>query len=107
MITFWAIEAMFRVSDINLIQNKNKKIFSNILSNQASKYTKYLPSEPHGPNIRKTAIAHFDNVLSFANHLGIFSEEVAVSGEAMGNVPQAFSHLACVSAAMNLAGSGD
>jgi GH15 family glucan-1,4-alpha-glucosidase len=41
-------------------------------------------------------------VLSFANHLGIFSEEVASSGEAMGNVPQAFSHLSCISAAMNL-----
>lgn len=74
---------------------------------QASKYAKTLPSQPYGESIRRTAIAHFDNVLSFANHLGIFSEEVAISGEAMGNVPQAFSHLACVSAAMNLAGSLD
>lgn len=43
-------------------------------------------------------------MLSFANHLGIFSEEVAISGEQMGNTPQAFSHLACVSAAMHLGG---
>lgn len=32
----------------------------------------------------------------------MFSEEVAISGEQMGNTPQAFSHLACVSAAINL-----
>jgi GH15 family glucan-1,4-alpha-glucosidase len=36
----------------------------------------------------------------------MFSEEVAISGEQMGNVPQAFSHLSCVSAAMNLAKGG-
>jgi GH15 family glucan-1,4-alpha-glucosidase len=77
MITFWAIESMFR----------------------ALKYTNTLPN---GDNLRRKAIASFDNVLSFANHLGIFSEEVAISGEAMGNVPQAFSHLSCISAAMNL-----
>lgn len=51
-------------------------------------------------------MAHFDNVLSFANHLGMFSEEVAISGEQMGNAPQAFSHLACVSAAINLGRGG-
>jgi GH15 family glucan-1,4-alpha-glucosidase len=66
---------------------------------QALKYTNTLPN---GDNLRRKAIASFDNVLSFANHLGIFSEEVAISGEAMGNVPQAFSHLSCISAAMNL-----
>jgi GH15 family glucan-1,4-alpha-glucosidase len=32
----------------------------------------------------------------------MFSEEVAISGEQMGNTPQAFSHLACISAALNL-----
>lgn len=51
---------------------------------------------------RKNAINYFDNALSFSNHLGIFSEEVNMAGEQIGNIPQAFSHLACVSAAMNL-----
>jgi len=37
----------------------------------------------------------------------MFSEEVAISGEQMGNVPQAFSHLACISAAMNLGRGGE
>lgn len=54
------------------------------------------------PNLRKLALSHFDNILSYSNHLGMLSEEVAISGEQMGNMPQAFSHLACVSAALNL-----
>jgi GH15 family glucan-1,4-alpha-glucosidase len=54
------------------------------------------------PNLWKLALAHFDNILSYSNHLGMFSEEVAISGEQMGNIPQAFSHLACISAALNL-----
>jgi GH15 family glucan-1,4-alpha-glucosidase len=41
-------------------------------------------------------------MLSFGNHLHIFSEEIAVSGEQLGNTPQAFSHLALISAAFNL-----
>ena len=48
------------------------------------------------------AVTMFENMLSFANHLGIFSEEISISGEQLGNTPQAFSHLALVSAALNL-----
>ncbi|KAJ4383546.1 hypothetical protein N0V86_001599 [Didymella sp. IMI 355093] len=44
----------------------------------------------------------FENMLSFGNHLHIFSEEIARSGEQLGNTPQAFSHLALISAAFNL-----
>ncbi|CDS04078.1 hypothetical protein LRAMOSA07033 [Lichtheimia ramosa] len=43
------------------------------------------------------AIIMFEEMLSYANHLGLFSEEVARSGELLGNVPQAFSHLAFIS----------
>jgi GH15 family glucan-1,4-alpha-glucosidase len=48
------------------------------------------------------AINIFENLLSFSNHLGMFSEEIARSGEQLGNTPQAFSHLALISAAFNL-----
>ncbi|KAI9829275.1 MAG: hypothetical protein M1826_005739 [Phylliscum demangeonii] len=44
----------------------------------------------------------FENMLSFSNHLSMFSEEIARSGEQLGNTPQAFSHLALISAAFNL-----
>ncbi|KAI9824881.1 MAG: hypothetical protein M1832_001486 [Thelocarpon impressellum] len=48
------------------------------------------------------ATTMFENLLSFSNHLSMFSEEIARSGEQLGNTPQAFSHLALVSAAFNL-----
>ncbi|RDI77488.1 hypothetical protein Vi05172_g12482 [Venturia inaequalis] len=48
------------------------------------------------------AIGIFENMLGFANHVNMFSEEIAGSGEQLGNTPQAFSHLALISAAFNL-----
>jgi GH15 family glucan-1,4-alpha-glucosidase len=44
----------------------------------------------------------FENMLGYANHLGLFSEETSMTGEARGNFPQAFTHLALISAAYNL-----
>ncbi|KAF2495191.1 hypothetical protein BU16DRAFT_383239 [Lophium mytilinum] len=48
------------------------------------------------------AINIFENMLSYGNHLNMFSEEISRSGEQLGNTPQAFSHLALISAAFNL-----
>jgi GH15 family glucan-1,4-alpha-glucosidase len=44
----------------------------------------------------------FDKMLTYANHLGLYAEEIGSSGEALGNFPQAFTHLALISAATNL-----
>jgi hypothetical protein len=44
----------------------------------------------------------FEKMLTYANHLGLFAEEIASSGEALGNFPQAFTHLGLISAAVNL-----
>jgi GH15 family glucan-1,4-alpha-glucosidase len=44
----------------------------------------------------------FEKMLGYANHLGLFAEETGPSGEALGNFPQAFTHLALISAAYNL-----
>ncbi|WP_432014395.1 glycoside hydrolase family 15 protein [Streptomyces cucumeris] len=44
----------------------------------------------------------FEKMLTYANHLGLFSEEIGLTGEQLGNYPQAFSHLALVNAAVNL-----
>jgi pentatricopeptide repeat protein len=44
----------------------------------------------------------FEKMLTYGNHLGLFSEEIGLTGEQLGNFPQAFSHLALINAAMNL-----
>jgi GH15 family glucan-1,4-alpha-glucosidase len=44
----------------------------------------------------------FESMLGYANHLGLFAEETSMLGEALGNFPQAFTHLALISAAFNL-----
>jgi GH15 family glucan-1,4-alpha-glucosidase len=44
----------------------------------------------------------FESMLGYANHLGLFAEETSMTGEARGNFPQAFTHLALISAAVNL-----
>ncbi|KAI0136556.1 Six-hairpin glycosidase-like protein [Xylariales sp. AK1849] len=54
------------------------------------------------PKYLQRAINLFENMLGFSNHLSMFSEEIARSGEQLGNTPQAFSHLALISAAFNL-----
>jgi GH15 family glucan-1,4-alpha-glucosidase len=44
----------------------------------------------------------FEKMLTYANHLGLYSEEIGATGELLGNFPQAFTHLALISAAFNL-----
>jgi GH15 family glucan-1,4-alpha-glucosidase len=47
----------------------------------------------------------FDHVLSFANDLGLFAEEIdPATGAALGNFPQAFTHVGLINAALTLAG---
>jgi GH15 family glucan-1,4-alpha-glucosidase len=44
----------------------------------------------------------FEKMLTYANHLGHYSEEIGPSGQLLGNFPQAFTHLSLISAAVNL-----
>ncbi len=44
----------------------------------------------------------FEQMLGYANHVGLYAEETGSHGEALGNFPQAFTHLALISAAFNL-----
>jgi hypothetical protein len=52
---------------------------------------------PYPPgNVRAT------QMLCYGNHLGLYAEQTGPRGEALGNFPPAFTHLALISAAFNL-----
>jgi GH15 family glucan-1,4-alpha-glucosidase len=44
----------------------------------------------------------FEKMLTYANHVGLYAEEIGRDGEQRGNFPLAFTHLALISAAFNL-----
>ena len=48
------------------------------------------------------AIKTLDNILGFANHLGIFSEDVGLDGSQWGNYPQTYSHVGLINAAFRI-----
>ena len=54
------------------------------------------------PSRLEEARMMFEHMLGYANHLGLYSEEIGPKGEHLGNFPQAFTHLALISAAFNL-----
>jgi GH15 family glucan-1,4-alpha-glucosidase len=44
----------------------------------------------------------FEKMLTYANHAGLYAEQISRTGEQQGNFPQALTHLALISAAYNL-----
>jgi GH15 family glucan-1,4-alpha-glucosidase len=44
----------------------------------------------------------FEKMFTYANHLGLYAEEIGLTGEQLGNFPQAFTHLSLINAAINL-----
>lgn len=44
----------------------------------------------------------FEKMLTYSNHLGLYAEQTGLTGEALGNYPQAFTHMGLISAAFNL-----
>jgi GH15 family glucan-1,4-alpha-glucosidase len=43
-----------------------------------------------------------EKMFTYGNHVGLYSEEIGLTGEQLGNFPQAFSHMALINAAINL-----
>jgi GH15 family glucan-1,4-alpha-glucosidase len=44
----------------------------------------------------------FEKMLTHANHVGLYVEQIGRAGQEQGNFPQALTHLALISAAFNL-----
>jgi GH15 family glucan-1,4-alpha-glucosidase len=55
-----------------------------------------------GAGMLDKARVTFAKMLTYANHVGLYSEEIGLTGEQLGNFPQAFTHLALIDAAITL-----
>ena len=55
----------------------------------------YVQALARSGRMREARIV-FEKMHTYANHLGLFSEEIGPTGEQLGNFPQAFSHLALI-----------
>jgi GH15 family glucan-1,4-alpha-glucosidase len=61
----------------------------------------YVEALTRSGRIEEARLA-FEKMLTYANHLGLYAEQISRTGEQQGNFPQAFTHLALISAAFNL-----
>jgi GH15 family glucan-1,4-alpha-glucosidase len=61
----------------------------------------YVDSLARAGQLDKARVT-FAKMLTYANHLGLYSEEIALTGEQIGNFPQAFTHLSLIDAAITL-----
>jgi GH15 family glucan-1,4-alpha-glucosidase len=43
-----------------------------------------------------------EKMFTYSNHLGLFAEQIGLTGDQLGNFPQALTHLSLISAAINL-----
>jgi GH15 family glucan-1,4-alpha-glucosidase len=61
----------------------------------------YIECLARGGELEKAQLL-FEKLLGYANHLGLYSEQIGPSGQHLGNFPQAFTHLALISTATYL-----
>ncbi|WP_034273515.1 glycoside hydrolase family 15 protein [Actinospica robiniae] len=61
----------------------------------------YVDALAQAGRLREARYA-FDKMQTYANHVGLFAEEIGQHGEQLGNFPQAFTHLALIMAALTL-----
>ncbi|CCA77241.1 hypothetical protein PIIN_11224 [Serendipita indica DSM 11827] len=53
----------------------------------------------------QTGVRMFEDFIGYSNHVGLFTEEVSVAGEGLGNAVQGFTHVTMISTAFHLSRS--
>ena len=61
----------------------------------------YVDALARAGRVEEAALT-FAKMHTYANHVGLYSEEIGSTGEQLGNFPRAFSHVALINAAVNL-----
>lgn len=102
--TLEAVEKELR-SDVLIYRYRNHKSNIDGLNGKEGTFTMcsfwYVECLAKSGQVEK-ASESFEKVLGYANHLGLFAEQIGMRGEHLGNFPQAFTHLALISAALQL-----
>lgn len=90
------------VSDTFVKRYLNNKDLENLDGSEEGSFTMctfwYCEILARSGQIREATLL-FEKMLGYANHLGLFAEQLGLDGQQLGNFPQAFTHLALVSAA--------
>lgn len=90
------------VSDTFVKRYDDNKALENLDGSEEGSFTMctfwYCEILARSGQIREATLL-FEKMLGYANHLGLFAEQLGLDGEQLGNFPQAFTHLALVSAA--------
>ena len=93
------------VSDVLVYRYKNEENLPDKLKGREGTFTIcsfwYVECLAKGGESEKAAM-YFGKLLGYANHLGLYSEQIALNGQHLGNFPQAFTHLSLISAAIEL-----
>jgi GH15 family glucan-1,4-alpha-glucosidase len=102
--TMQAIEKELR-SDVLIYRYRGKDVQKDGIGGNEGTFTMcsfwYVECLSKGGQTERAA-EYFEKMLGYANHLGLFSEQLGSRGEHLGNFPQAFTHLALISAAFQL-----
>jgi len=102
--TLLAIEKELR-SDVLIYRYRGKDVQKDGIGGDEGTFTMcsfwYVECLSKGGQTER-AVEYFEKMLGYANHLGLFSEQLGSRGEHLGNFPQAFTHLALISAAFQL-----
>lgn len=102
--TLQAIESDL-VDDSLVFRYKTDKTVSDGLSGQEGTFSIcsfwYVECLARAGQLEKARF-FFEKMVGYANHLGLYAEELGPSGEHLGNFPQAFTHLSLISAAYDL-----